>query len=172
MRNPGNTLSRLEETNAVYCDERESVTSARANWVSILKRIVGGHQPLEVKMLYKDKFILKGHWVVNQATNNEELFYDVGKALEERIITIKTQTIPKVEIDKFNSDLVRTTRLYSEEEATRFVYYLYKKFPYFEDCLSTISKLKLEFAHETRKIADSSSPFDGFLEECLEPSAA
>ncbi|EAM51248.1 hypothetical protein WH8501_00185 [Crocosphaera watsonii WH 8501] len=134
--------------------------------------MVGGHQPLEVKKLYKDKFILKGHWVVNQATNNEELFYDVGKALEERIITIKTQTIPKVEIDKFNSDLVRTTRLYSEEEATRFVYYLYKKFPYFEDCLSTISKLKLEFAHETRKIADSSSPFDGFLEECLEPSAA
>ena len=65
-----NTLSRLEETNAVYCDERESVTSARANWVSILKRMVGGHQPLEVKKLYKDKFILKGHWVVNQATNN------------------------------------------------------------------------------------------------------
>jgi len=163
-----NKLLQLEGKNAIYIDERQVATSAKAHWVSILKQIVGGDGELTTKRLYSDISTTRGQWTFNQATNSTEFLHGCDKALFDRFVAIKTTPFKDEDIEAYAADPTRSQQFHSCRTASSYVKWLRKNFGTLREIAAEVSRLRKLYTTDIEQVADQKTAYDDFFDKFID----
>ncbi len=167
-----NYLAELEGSTGVFVDERQEMASAKSKWVSTVKSMVGGTITTKIHRKYEAPRDVQGHWVVNQSLNSLDFLYGADRPLQERVVALKTVSIPKAEQQAFNTDIQRIQRIQSVSEASSYLVWLRSQFGSLVEVAEEVDRLKGKYLDDIQAVASSVAPENEFFDLYLDTETA